>query len=234
MADPPVFEAEYQNGTMMRPTVAVAQLLASPRKFLRKYPLNISDDGTLGTSGPTNRVFVTNHTPGKRPGTILRTHRMHTAESFNINLTNIGLPTGHQINAVRIATTQSDQAASWYRLNTIGAALMVTCQLTGCAFVIRAAGVGGIGAIECGHMLPTDLTTMAAIETGEALNTRLVASGNYLAVYGRNSYDHQQNGMYDRNVAIIGVRRNGQWKIYAQKKDTQRGIKSVHRVYPPE
>ena len=70
--------------------------------------------------------------------------------------------------------------------------------------------------------------------TGEALHDQL-DQGGYLAVYGRRDYDHRTAGVYDRSVAIVGIRRPNGWKIYAQKKGRMtHDIRSVHRIYPPE
>jgi hypothetical protein len=228
MADPAVFEPSYVAGHLIRPTVAEQQLLNNPRAFLRRYPLNLADDGTVGASGPTNRAYMTNWNGGQRPGSILRTLRMHNTEGFCITMTAIGNPVGHQLSIRRVATVQSNQPADWCPLPTVGgAALMTTCMLTGCSFIVRQ----GVNEVECGHLLPTDLATNTAIETGVALNNRLLGQG-YLAVYGRNSYSH--GGQDDRRAAIVGVRRNAAWKIYVQKRDFGNNILSVHRIYPPE
>jgi len=223
MADPVAFLSAYQNGTLIRPTVAMQQLALGPRAFLRRYPLNITDDDTIGASGETNRAFVTNWQGGDRPGKVLGTLRMHKTESFCITMTNIGTPNGHQISVYRVRTVESNTPADWCALPGAGGPdIMTTCMLTGCSFIVRQ----GAASIECGHLLPTNLATNTAIETGVALNTRLLGQ-NYLAVYGRLQYSKD-----DRRAAIVGVRRNGNWKIYAQKRDFSNNIISVHRIYP--
>jgi hypothetical protein len=225
MTDPVAFQTLYQQGALIRPTVAVQQLLGNPKDFLLRYPLNVADDDTIGASGETNRAYVTNWTGGKRPGSVLGTARMHKTEAFCITMTNTGTPDGHQINVYRVRTVESNKAADWCALPTnTGPSLMTTCMLTGCSFIVRQ----GTNSIECGHLLPTDLATGNAIETGAALNTRLQGQG-YLAVYGRLQYSKD-----DRRAAIVGVRRNNQWKIYAQKRDFSNNIISVHRIYPPK
>jgi len=230
MADPADMMAAYTAGTLTRPTAFVQSLLNNPKDTLRKYPINMGDDGSLGASGVTGRCFVDNHGAGKRPGSVLGTLNMHAAEGFQIVMTNIGVPHGHQISVHRVATVQANQAPSWCLLPaTAGPDIMATCQLTGCAFIVRAAANNQI---ECAHLLPTDLATGAALMTGVQLNQQLKQQ-NYLAVYGREEYAHKSGGAYDRSAAIIGVRRNGAWKIYAQKQGRyQHDIRSVHRIYP--
>jgi len=239
MADPPNLLAAYQNGTLTRPTIFIGLLQANPRNTLRRFPINIQDDGSIGASGRTNRCFLTNHGAGRRPGSRLGTLNMHATEGFNFNLTSLGTPPGHQIDVERVATVLASAApgqaaanADWCRLpNHTGPGIMLTCQLTGCAFIVR---MGPDGRLRCAHILPTDAATGAAIMTGEALHDQL-DQGGYLAVYGRRDYGHQTAGVYDRSVAIVGIRRPTGWEIYAQKKGRMtHDIRSVHRIYPPE
>lgn len=239
MADPPGLLAAYQNGTLTRPTVFVGLLQAEPRGTLRRFPINVADDGSIGGSGRTHRCFVTNHGAGRRPGSWLGTLNMHATEGFNLNLTSIGIPPGHQIDVERVATVLANPAlnqaaanADWCRLpNHNGPGIMLTCQLTGCAFIVR---TGPDGRLRCAHILPTDPATGNAIMTGETLHDQL-DQGGYLAVYGRRDYDHQTGGVFDRSVAIVGVRRPNGREIYAQKKGRMtHDIRSVHRIYPPE
>ncbi len=228
MVDPPIFAAAYNAGQLTRPTVFMQALQNHTRRTLRKYPINIGDDGTLGNSGITNRCFVTNGNAGFRPGKILRTKRLHAAESFNFNLTNLGLPVGHQISVYRVAAVVSNVAPSWCVLPRVGGPnIMVTVQLTGCAVMV--ANGPNPGDIKVAHLQPNAQNH----QTGLQLYNHLLGQ-NYLAVYGRGRYDHRDdNGLEDRRVAIIGVRRNGRWKIYAQKKGTvNNDIRSVHRIYP--
>src|SRR5436853_4399252 len=219
MADPANLLAAYQNGTLTRPTVFIGLLQANPRNTLRRFPVNVADDGSIGASGRTNRCFVSNHGQGRRPGSRLGTLNMHAAEGFNFSLTSLGTPSGHQIDVQRVATVLANPAlnqvaanADWCRLpNHTGPGILLTCQLTGCAFIVR---LGTDGRLRCAHILPTDPTTGNAIMTGEALHDQL-DQGGYLAVYGRRDYDHRTAGVYDRSVAIVGIRRPNGWKIYA-------------------
>src|SRR5262245_26719633 len=85
MADPADMMAAYTAGTLTRPTAFVHSLTNHPRDTLRRHPLNMADDGSLGASGVTARCFVDNHGAGQRPGSVLRTLRMHGR----------GIPDGH-------------------------------------------------------------------------------------------------------------------------------------------
>src|SRR2546425_10772152 len=117
MADPAELLAAYQNGTQTRPTVFIGLLQANPRNALRRFPINIQDDGTIGGSGRTNRCFLTNHGQGRRPGSRLGTLNMHATEGFNFNLTGLGTPAGHQIYVERVATVQADPAPNQAAVN---------------------------------------------------------------------------------------------------------------------
>ena len=82
--------------------------------------------------------------------------------------------------ATVLATPALNQVAAnadWCRLpNHTGPGIMLTCQLTGCAFIVR---LGTDGRLRCAHILPTDPTTGNAIMTGEALTINWTRAGTW-------------------------------------------------------
>jgi len=208
------------------PITAYNELLAHPKTFLSKYPIRIA-----GSDVPSSVVqyYIYNWDFGrsKRPDSVLRTLYMHDTEAFRIDACT---PTGHPFRAHSIEMVQSNitTGISFYTLpNTGGPDIMVTGVLSGCTFLVDAGPAPG--SIMCAHLQPNG-------ETGAMLNARLL--GLHAAVYGRNNYGHLHDpanpGSFDRSVTIVGVRRNGQWKVYAQKLDgfASWSVRSAHRIYP--
>ncbi|KPF69863.1 hypothetical protein IP84_02845 [beta proteobacterium AAP99] len=209
--------AEWNAGRLMRPGAALTALRTHPRNFLRKFPIQGNFDPMV--SGMTT-AYLFNGAAGQRPGAILKTARMHTTETFNIQPMPGQLGEGHPFPVHGVHTGQSSAGPVWYRLDGGGPDLMLTAKLTGCTFVARPVA-GTPGAVEVTHLQPHN-------ETGQQLNARMDVPGQQ--AWGRFKYD-----IDSRSVNVIGVRVAGQWKIYAQKIDKHAmTIRSVHRIYPPE
>lgn len=210
---------EWNAGRLLRPGVALQQLRAEPRKFLRTYPIqNNYDPAASGVY----QVHLFNGGGGHRPGTVLRTQNLHATQSFTLQGGIGQLGEGHPVWVHGLFTAAANAAAPivWYRLDANGPDLMVTAKLTGCTFVARAVA-GAPGSVDVAHIQPT------VAENGVQLNNRLAATAGQLT-YGRNSYD-----ITSRSINVIGVRVGGQWKIYAQKLDKHHfAIRSVHRIFP--
>lgn len=208
-------DAERNAGRLTRPNAALSRLLADPRAFLSKHPIvNTFDCAAHGQKG----AYLTNdRADAKRPGSRLGTLNMHTTESFGLTSYNDANLYGHQFQVHGVYTSRSREP-QWYTLDLTGPAIMLTAKLTGCTFVARA---GAGNTIEVTHMQPHH-------ETGDALNRRMRGHGN--KAYGRLKYDYNS-----RSVNVIGVRRNGRWKIYAQKlvkNGHEPRIVSVKRIWP--
>jgi hypothetical protein len=114
----------------------------------------------------------------------------------------------------------------FYELNDKGSDLMMTGQLTFCAFVMLKKG----NRIFCTHVEPGK----DAMKTGADLDKELSAKGLFdghtekLVVFGKTKYP-------DPDVAyIVGVRTSGKWAIYAQlrpKSDDSKPItKSIQLI----
>lgn len=210
--------AEWSAGRLMRPGTALQSLRAHPRTFLKKYPIQNNFDPP--NSGVFN-VYIFNGGGGQRPGSILKTQRMHTTESFTIQAAPGQLGEGHPFWVQGLHTGLSSAGPVWDLLDGAGPDIMRTAKLTGCTFVARQAPGHPPGSVEITHMLPHQ-------ETGIDLNTRMATPGQH--AYGRLKYDIDV-----RSINVIGVRQNGGWKIYAQKLEKQNlAIRSVTRIFPPE
>ena len=206
---------EWAAGRLTRPGTALDKLRADPRSFLQKYPIQSNFDPHLDGQA---RVYIFNGAGGQRPGSILKTQRMHTAESFTIQPLPGQAGEGHPFWVSGLSTGQSSVAPVWLHLDGTGPDIMLTAKLTGCTFVARPVA-GHPGDVEVFHQQPH-------LETGIALNTRLDVAGQQ--AYGRLKYDIDV-----RSINVIGVRRGGAWKIYAQKVEKQNlTIRSVTRIYP--
>ncbi len=95
---------------------------------------------------------------------------------------------------------------------------MITCKLSGCSFLVRQNG----SKVECAHVRPEGTT---GTDPQRTLTTAGAGTGQM--IYGGLQYDPNL-----RSVTILGVRRGGRWKIYAQKHQAGTwSILSVHRIF---
>jgi len=207
--------AEWNAGRLMRPGAAVQALKNDPRAFLKKYPIQDNFDPAVNGMA---QVYMLNGGAGQRPGSILKTSNMHTTQSFTIQPRPGASGDGNPFWVHGLFTGQSSAVPVWMRLDNNGPEIMLTAKLTGCTFVARPVA-GHPGEVEVTHLQPHG-------ETGVALNTRLDVAGQN--AYGRLKYD-----IDTRSINVIGVRRAGAWKIYAQKIEKHAmTIRSVTRIYP--
>ncbi len=206
------------------PPIAFNSLLNANEVFLKSYPVRIFGD--VNASGIA-QYAIENRGNSFRPGSKLGTHRFHATESFNIRATAAGLHAvgSHIFNAHSIHMDMGINAMEFYRLDNTGPNIMVTGQLSGCAFVINPADGNNL---DVSHIKPIGTTgaILAATLTGNHPNAFV-----YGATAGHGFYDSS-----DRVVSIIGIRdAGGAWRIYAQKHDAVSGdyrIRSVYRIYP--
>jgi hypothetical protein len=203
------------------PVNFVHLLKTDPRKALDTYPIVIA--GFASASGIKPYRIEDTGDVGFRGGTILGNLNTHATQKFRIWSQGGGfLENAHHIQMVpsNVAPIVLHQLP-----NDGQHVLMFTGGLSGCSFIVNAQG----GSIACAHLQPIG-------ETGQALHNRLKALNAYTAVYGRNDYDHTNaGGGHDRQVAVVGVFRNGQWKVYAQKNEfggAHLTIRKVKRIYP--
>lgn len=224
-ADPmtQALEGFYNEGTLVRPAIALRQLLSHPRKFLQKYYVAV--DERIGHPGGTQQVhfYTTGGLDSFRPGSVLGTKRFHVSSSFHFSLG--APPDGRTDNAhcsIPACYVPMLQATGGTNFNNLVwtpvfalVDLIITVQLSGCSFLWRGNGAN----FECAHYQPQPGMT------GGTLQTNL--SNGAPHIYGRSNYGegHVSN--------VIGVRRNGQWRIYAQKVQVMtKRILNVSRLEP--
>ena len=181
--------------------VAYNTLIANPGEFLRRYPIRIF--GHTGASGQW-RYFLLNKGQSMRPGSVLGTLRMHQTESFEIRAQGgpmgaIGpVHSGHGFDAHSVHMDVGRANMGYYRLGPGAMNVMVTGQLSGCAFVMLPAGAGQV---DVAHVKPS-------AQTGNALYDEIVANNPGVQIYGasgtKGNYDSD-----DRVASIIGVRSGG-------------------------
>lgn len=148
---------------------------------------------------------------------------MHTSNSYHFSLDNPPVGRTHNMSVpvsayyvpmLPATATTTYAGLVWTPIGNL-ANIMLTVQLSGCSFLWRMHN----GQLECCHYQPT-----AGID-GLALQQQLTGPGRN--VYGREDYGE------GRVVTIIGIRRGGQWRIYAQKfRVMTKEILSVHRLHP--
>ena len=207
------------------PAVAFNSLQNTPVTYLKTYPTRIF--GATAASGVCN-YGLGNRGNSHRPGTVLGTNNMHDTESFNIRSTASGLVDGGDqvFNAHSIHMDVGAAALGFYLLPSVGGPdIMVTGQLSGCAFVISP--VAGGNNLNVAHVQPQAVNSTT-------LRNNLAAAHPNGFVYGASD----RRGYYDgatRAVSIVGIRAAGSWTLYAQKQDRASGdysIKSVWEIYP--
>ena len=135
----------------------------------------------------------------------------------------VGLEDGvhFRFNAIHIPVQPSNIPYRPYPLNTDGPGLMITVQLTGCCIVM----IPGDGTWMVAHLQPTG-------ENGKELQARLAADRALahagVKVYG--AKDYQFDDLSSVNAALIGVREEGNWNFYVQKRDMNSNVVSVKRL----
>jgi hypothetical protein len=208
----------------INPDDAFNSLVNGTEAFLKTYPVRI-----FGHTGPSgiSQYALENRGNSYRPGSILGTHKLHATESFNIRATAARLHANnsHIFPAHSIHMDEGIDAMTLYQLTNAGPNIMVTGQLSGCAFVIFQAGAHDVNVA---HIKPVGTTGPALAAT---LTNRYHNAFVYGATAGHGFYNRD-----DRVVSIIGIRdAGGSWKIYAQKHDATSGdytIRSVYRIHP--
>jgi len=96
-----------------------------------------------------------------------------------------------------------------------GPSLMLTGQLSGCAFAIHD---NGDGSLVVAHIEPD------ANVSGALLDRTLSGIPYWDVVYGRSDY----SGL--RAASIVGARTAGRWRIWAQKQDRNSGDFTIRKV----
>ncbi len=210
----------------LHPVAAFNQLTTEPVRFLKTYPLKIT--GAMGASG-VSQYLLGARGPSQRPGRFMGTHNWKTTESFNIRPDNVVarayLPGAHQFGAHSIQMNVGTPALTFYQLPAAGGPnIMLTGQLSGCSFVILPPAGGNLNVA---HVQP--VTRDASM----TLRNNLAAAYHGGFVYGiRNARGFYKSKIHE--VAVVGVRSAGSWRIFAQKQENGKDnrILSVWQIHP--
>lgn len=113
--------------------------------------------------------------------------------------------------------------------------LMLTLPLTGCTIAVFEKEDGCIDIV---HIRPSDGTiaerqqardsSMPVTALDGQASHQVISRSGWTTVYGKGDYGGSR-------VIVVGVRRGGKWRIYAQKQDSSGGVGSVRdvdRIYP--
>lgn len=205
----------------MTPEMALAALQDDPLDFLKENFLIIA--GSTAASGVVDTYHI-GHKDFPPPAI--------GAPRFRIQATTMGQPgaekkfSAHSVKMIPSATFMTAAGGldriPGYDLDNAGPPIMVTGQLTACTFAIAKAGTG----LTCAHlqpgavMVPTPAMGLppspaARPLSGLELNTAILTAGRFTdgtkvtVAFGPKFYPSQ-------NVTIVGVRKNGQWSVFAQ------------------
>jgi hypothetical protein len=200
------------------PSEALQQLQTQTESFLSKYPVRIFGDPT---GSQVSNYRIEDGGASQRPGSILHTAHMHATQMFLIKAQGaaVGNPAGSvwfTAHSVKMFESNNPSAIGTYTLPVAtGPGLMVTGQLSGCAFAVHD---NGDGSLVVAHIRPgqqLDPTT---------LHRTLKKTDYWNVVYGREDYSA------DRRASIVGCRVGGRWSIWAQKQDGTTGDYRVRKV----
>lgn len=234
----------------MSPAEAYGRLLSDPGRFLKQFPVKIFGLGPSQRSGEADYTMrhrdtsMRGETP-MRPSLVFGTNRMRGTEAFDIKPASL-VPNddGHGFRAHSIRMDEGTAAMKFHRLDHKGPSIMLTGELSGCSIVMQP--VDG-GHVDVAHVKPRpsqkgtkgqdgepDTPDMPA-QTGKELYAELKGAQPAARIYGASAI----GGQYDsdhRRAEIIGVRdTDGQWRLFAQKKDAVDGsIRSVYQIFPNE
>jgi hypothetical protein len=224
----------------MNPNEAFNELRSNPGRFLKSHPVNTAGWGGAHNAGNANphqfRIYkrdanVAGPAPSGKPAHFgaTRPGLFGSREVSSFMITTVPAPGGvaeRQFNALSVPLhtypNVNVAALDHYVVDGQGDGLMITGQLSGCTFAWTLIGAN----LLCTHIQPVGIQ-------GVALHNRLNTNGRFAAhptvplnTYGNNDYV----GQY---ANVIGVRRNGQWKLYSQHSADQfRTITGAWRIYP--
>ena len=239
----------------MDSAAARTKLLNDPAGFLKYYPVKCGGAPAPSQNAANLRPYFIEkqnaagggnklgHSGATRP--ILLGPLKWNISSFKLNTVNSN--NGTQINnahVVPMVNYNSDKynchnlnetinAMPYYALDATGDGLMVTGELSNCCFTWLAQGAD----LWCIHVQPVgDKARLIGGPTQimpNELQNDINATGRFaaaqaaaLSTFGRNDYP---NG----RASVIGVRRNGVWKLYAQTSDDSfKTLSGAYKIYP--
>lgn len=191
----------------MQPSTALFQLKNFPQTFLRNNFLTIPGGRDLSGS---MQCYIGTNTGGQRTPTLNESFKI----SFNaVNVGEDAFPIPTYVQYIRMIPT-SESMELWelppYDLNSNPGDLMITSQLSACAFCVLQVG----GSTLVAHVQPGNIRG-----NREEMRIRLQKLGRFRGhdnqrlsvVYGSKEYSNRCN--------IVGIRSGGIWGFYAQNWD---------------
>jgi hypothetical protein len=230
----------------MDTATAKSKLLHHPEEFLRYYPVqcagaqaplqndvnlrqyNISKKetnqigGKVGHCGATRSGFL--GTTLNISSFFLQPDLMGNSAPINnahvVPMVNYNDPNNTQPNVPNLHGNIG--AMHHYKLDGQGRGLMVTGQLSNCCFCWLAQGID----LWCIHVQPGNTISAIALQNWLATGGRFAGRNTPLLTYGRTDYP-------TGHASVIGVRRAGQWHLYAQRSDDVFDtISGAYSIYP--
>lgn len=218
---------------------AFQQLTTNPRDFLAWYPVNTAGSNGVHAPGAANvhqfQMYKQNPVsegtiPSKKVGHYgaMRPSLFGEREVSSFKISDLPAPgtaTQHTFNALSVPMHNYNAvtvaALDHYLLDGTGDGLMITGQLSGCTFAWRVAG----NDLMCTHIRPVG-TTPTQLQNALRTNGRFTAAPvSPLYTFGMDDYGPYAN--------VIGVRKNGQWSLYAQNStDRLMTITAAWQIYP--
>ncbi len=191
-----------------------------PETLMRKVSLKIFGGGTTHSGRHHFIIFDSQNTmPGFTSGLSGLVRLRKQRQVFHIKLRRTAAP--NEVAAATAATTVFAQYISMRQTNegvgithrilpaAGGPDLMLTSQLTGCMFGI---GSNAAGNRLVSHIQPDGTNANLANRRTDLTNATNLGYTNVDRTFVKGN-DYQEQAM------IVGIRRNGQWQIYAQHRD---------------
>lgn len=232
----------------MNGTAARRKLLTTPSDFLKYYPVKCA-----GTDAPIpnaanlcqyhiNKLGANN---ALLPGEVLGHYgairigffgHQHQISSFKLEPQAVGVGAAviNEAHVVPMVNYNSDlygcpnlhgviNGMPHYVLDGTGDGLMVTGELSGCCFCWIQHG----NDLWCIHVQPAEGINGADLHTALAHTGRFAAAPDVaLSTFGRNDYPGAR-------ASVIGVRKNGRWKLYAQTStDSFHTLTGAFKIHP--
>ena len=218
----------------MTPADVVQLIRHDPERLLRQASLKIFGGG-VSTLSSVYRFLVIDPVrtmPGFTTGLSGLRGKKKDRPIFNLKLERTAFPeeranaaTNEVFDAQYVAVGQIEggPAATHYVLPATGGPdIMVTAQMSGCAF--------GIGSDAGGSRLVSHIQPPLAVADARKRARQLygATAAGFKDKTPRSVFRRGQE--YEFEAVILGVRRNGKWKIYAQNIDATKDDKELARA----
>src|SRR5262245_2516008 len=225
--------------SIMDCATARARLLAHPEEFLRYYPVQCAGASAPNQNAVNLRQYHINkhpdgHRGATRPGFLgirlniasFMLQNFPTVNGASINQAHVVPMVNYNSNLYNCPNLNGNiNAMPYYQLDGAGNGLMVTGELSGCCFCWLLQG----GGLWCIHVQPKDGIDAVALQDAlRAQGQFALAPGRALGTYGRRDYPNLAT-----RASVIGVRRAGNWNLFAQtSNDSFRTVSGAYRIYP--